>query len=124
MRMAAEVPKADVVVTNPNHYAAALKYREGEMRAPRLVAKGTDLIALRIREIAAEYAIPQIEAPPLARAIYRFVEIDEQIPPGLYTAVAEVLAYVYRLRAARDAGRAHPPVPRDGRFDPPSEFAS
>jgi flagellar biosynthetic protein FlhB len=124
MRMATEVPKADVVVTNPNHYAAALKYREGEMRAPRLVAKGADLIALRIREIAAEYAIPQIEAPPLARAICRFVEIDEEIPAGLYTAVAEVLAYVYRLRAARDAGRTHPPVPRDGRFDPPSEFAS
>jgi len=122
MRMAMEVPKADVVVTNPTHYAAALKYRESEMRAPRLVAKGTGLVALRIRELAAENDVPVLEAPPLARAICRFVELEDEIPAGLYGAVAEVLAYVYRLQAAREAGRPVPPVPQDGRFHPPAEF--
>jgi len=124
MRMATEVPKADVVVTNPEHYAAALSYHAGRMRAPRLVAKGSGLIALRIREIAAEAGIPVIEAPPLARAICRFVDLDDEIPIGLYAAVAEVLAYVYRLRVARDAGRPPPTMPQDGRFEPPSEFAT
>jgi flagellar biosynthetic protein FlhB len=124
MRMAMEVPKADVVVTNPRHYAAALHYREGKMRAPRLVAKGTGLVAMRIREIAAEHGVPVIEAPPLARAICRFVELDDEIPTGLYPAVAEVLAYVYRLRAARDAGRQAPAMPQDQRFEPPPEFTT
>jgi flagellar biosynthetic protein FlhB len=124
MRMATEIPKADVVVTNPDHYAAALRYREGEMPAPRLIAKGTGLVALRIREIAAEHEVPVIQAPPLARAICRFVELDDEIPTGLYGAVAEVLAYVFRLRAARDAGRPLPPAPQDDRFEPPSEFAA
>jgi flagellar biosynthetic protein FlhB len=123
MRMASEVPKADVVVTNPEHYAAALNYREGKMRAPRLVAKGTGLVALRIREIAAEHGVPTIEAPPLARAICRFVELEDEIPTGLYPAVAEVLAYVYRLRIARDAGKPAPP-PQHQRFEPPPEFVS
>lgn len=123
MRMAAEVPKADVVVTNPEHYAAALQYREG-MQAPRLVAKGTGLVAQRIREIAAEHFVPVIEAPPLARAICRFVELEDEIPSGLYPPVAEVLAYVYRLRAAGASGRPLPPVPRDRRFEPPAEFAA
>ena len=124
MRMAAEVPKADVVVTNPEHYAAALRYREGSMRAPRLVAKGTGLVALRIREIASEHGVPMIEAPRLARAICRFVELEDEIPTGLYAAVAEVLAYVYRLRAARDIGGPAPPLPRDQRFEPPAEFTN
>lgn len=124
MRMAMEVPKADVVVTNPEHVAAALHYREGKTRAPRLVAKGTGLVALRIREIAAEHGVPVIEAAPLARAICRFVELEDEIPAGLYAAVAEVLAYVYRLRAARDAGRPMPPLPNDERFEPPAEFAA
>jgi flagellar biosynthetic protein FlhB len=123
MRMVSEVPNADVVVTNPEHYAAALNYREGKMRAPRLVAKGTGLVALRIREIAAEHGVPMIEAPPLARAICRFVELEDEIPTGLYPAVAEVLAYVYRLRVARDAGRPAPPAQRR-RFEPPSEFVT
>jgi flagellar biosynthetic protein FlhB len=123
MRMASEVPKADVVVTNPEHYAAALQYRDG-MRAPRLVAKGTGLVAQRIREIAAEHDVPVIEAPPLARAICRYVELEDEIPPGLYPPVAEVLAYVYRLRAAGASGRPMPPVPRDQRFEPPAEFAA
>jgi flagellar biosynthetic protein FlhB len=124
MRMAMEVPKADVVVTNPEHYAAALNYREGRMQAPRLVAKGTGLVALRIRAIAGEHGVPVIEAPPLARAICRFVELDDEIPTGLYPPVAEVLAYVYRLSAAREAGRPLPTMPQDGRFEPPSEFAA
>jgi flagellar biosynthetic protein FlhB len=123
MRMASEVAKADVVVTNPEHYAAALNYREGKMRAPHLVAKGTGLVALRIREIAAEHGVPVLEAPPLARAICRFVELDDEIPTALYPAVAEVLAYVYRMRIARDAGKPAPP-PQHQRFEPPPEFVS
>jgi flagellar biosynthesis protein FlhB len=120
--MTTEVPRADVVITNPQHYAAALRYQEGGMRAPRVVAKGTGLIALRIREIAAEHAVPVIEAPPLTRAVCRYVELGDEIPTGLYGAVAEVLAYVYRLRAARDAGRPAPTLPRDDRFAPPPDY--
>jgi len=121
-RMMAEVPKADVVVVNPEHFAAALSYREDRMRAPRLVAKGTGLIALRIRAVAEEHNVPVIEAPPLARSINRFVDLGDEIPAGLYRAVAEVLAYVYRLRAARDNGAPLPPLPADGRFEPPSDL--
>ncbi len=124
MRMAAEVPKADVVVTNPEHYAAALQYHEDRMRAPRLVAKGSGLTALRIREIAAEHHVPIVEAAPLARAICRYVELEDEIPSGLYPPVAEVLAYVYRLRAAQHLGKPAPPAPRDNRFEPPPEFAA
>jgi flagellar biosynthesis protein FlhB len=124
MRMMSEVAKADVVVTNPQHYAAALSYRAGAMRAPRLVAKGTGLIALRIREVAGENGVPVIEAPPLARAICRYVDLEDEIPTGLYPPVAEVLAYVYRLRAAREAGTPTPNPPADRRFEPPAEFAA
>jgi flagellar biosynthesis protein FlhB len=122
MRMMTEVPRADVVITNPQHYAAALRYQEGAMRAPRLVAKGTGLVALRIRELATEHQVPIVEAPPLARAICRHVELEDEIPVGLYRAVAEVLAYIYRLRFARDSGQVPPPPPRDDRFEPPEEF--
>lgn len=124
MRMMSQVPKADAVITNPEHYAAALRYEEGRMRAPRLVAKGSGLTALRIRTVAAEHGVPIIEAPPLARAICHFVDLEDEIPIGLYQAVAEVLAYVYRLRAARDAHRPPPPPPppQDERFRPPPEF--
>lgn len=121
-RMMAEVPRADVVVVNPEHFAAALAYREDRMRAPRLMAKGTGLIALRIRAVAAEHGVPVIEAPPLARSINRFVEIGDEVPAGLYGAVAEVLAYVYRLKAARDRGFPAPSLPDDGRFAPPPEL--
>jgi flagellar biosynthetic protein FlhB len=121
-RMMTEVPRADVVITNPEHYAAALRYQEGTMRAPRLVAKGGGLVALRIREIAIEHRVPIVEAPPLARAINRFVDLEDEIPVGLYQAIAEVLAYVYRLRLARDTGRPAPPLPGDRRFDPPDEY--
>jgi flagellar biosynthetic protein FlhB len=121
-RMMTEVPKADVVIVNPEHFAAALAYREDRMRAPRLVAKGTGLIALRIRAVAEEHDIAVVEAPPLARSINRFVELGDEIPVGLYRAVAEVLAYVYRLKAARDDGVSTPAPPQDGRFEPPEEF--
>lgn len=121
-RMMSEVPKADVVVVNPEHFAVALSYREERMRAPRLVAKGTGLTALRIRAVAEEHGVAVVEAPPLARSINRFVELGDEIPVGLYRAVAEVLAYVYRLKAARDDRLPAPPLPQDGRFEPPQEF--
>jgi len=121
-RMMSEVPKADVVVVNPEHFAAALSYREDRMRAPRLVAKGTGLIALRIRTVAEEHGVAVVEAPPLARSINRFVDLGDEIPVGLYRAVAEILAYVYRLKAARADGAPPPPLPQDGRFEPPEEL--
>lgn len=96
-RLRADVPKADVVVTNPTHYAIALKYDGATMRAPKVVAKGADFIALQIRQIAAAHGVPIIERPALARALYRNVEIGREIPHEQYEAVAEVLAYVYRL---------------------------
>ena len=97
-RMMSEIPKADVVVTNPTHYAVALRYQEGAMRAPKVVAKGAQLLAARIREIAAEHRVPVLEAPPLARALHRHAEVGDEIPAALYATVAEVLAYVYQLR--------------------------
>ncbi len=97
-RMMQAVPKADVVVTNPTHYAVALQYDAQKMAAPTVVAKGMNLIAWRIREIAQRHGVPIVENPPLAQSLYRTVDIGEQIPPELYQAVAEVLAYVYRLR--------------------------
>lgn len=109
-RMMQEVPKADVVVVNPTHFAVALRYDEGRMRAPFVVAKGTDLIAARIREIATEHAVPIFEAPPLARALYHNVELGSEIPATLYVAVAQVLTYIYQLKAARTSG-ARPPEP-------------
>ncbi len=110
-RMMAEVPKADLVVTNPTRFAVAIAYREGEMRAPRVVAKGQGEVASRIRETAAEHGVPLLEAPPLARALHRAVEIGDEIPDTLYDAVAQVLAWVYRLRRARADGSAPPPAP-------------
>lgn len=100
-RMMQAVPKADVVVTNPTHYAVALQYDAQKMAAPVVVAKGMNLLALRIREIAQKHGVPIVENPPLAQSLYRLVEVGQQIPPELYQAVAEVLAYVYRLRRRR-----------------------
>ncbi len=99
-RMLAAVPKADLVVMNPTHYAVALKYDEASMGAPRVVAKGADLMALRIRDSAKGAQVPVLEAPVLARALYAHAEIDREIPAALFAAVAQVLAYVYQLRAA------------------------
>ncbi|NIF45362.1 flagellar type III secretion system protein FlhB [Burkholderia sp. Tr-862] len=112
-RMMAAVPKADVVVTNPTHFAVALQYTDGEMRAPKVVAKGVNLVAARIRELAAEHNVPLLEAPPLARALYHNVEIEREIPGSLYSAVAEVLAWVYQLRRFRSEGGAFPAAPVD-----------
>jgi flagellar biosynthetic protein FlhB len=97
-RMMAEVPKADVVVTNPTHYAVALRYEQLEMASPRVVAKGVDRVAQRIREVAQEAGVPIIENPPLARGLYASVDIDQEISPEFYKAVAEVIGYVYRLK--------------------------
>ena len=99
-RMLAAVPKADLVVMNPTHYAVALKYDETSMGAPRVVAKGADLMALRIRDSATGAKVPVLQAPVLARALYAHAEIDREIPAALFAAVAQVLAYVYQLRAA------------------------
>jgi flagellar biosynthetic protein FlhB len=110
-RMMQDVPKADVVITNPTHFAVALRYDENKMRAPLVVAKGTELIALRIREIATESGVPIVEAPPLARALHKSVEIGREVPAALYVAVAQVLTYVYQLRSARERGAPPPPPP-------------
>lgn len=109
-RMMQEVPRADVVVVNPTHYAVALRYDELCMRAPVVVAKGTDAVALRIRAVAEEHAVPIFEAPPLARALHAGCDLGQEIPGTLYVAVAQVLTYVYQLRTARRAGSA-PPAP-------------
>ena len=112
-RMMSEIPTADVVVTNPTHYAVALKYSEGKMRAPRVVAKGADAVAARIREMAAEHKVPLLEAPPLARALFRHTELGDEIPATLYAAVAEVLAYVFQLRHFQQVGGAYPSAPTE-----------
>jgi flagellar biosynthetic protein FlhB len=112
-RMMAEVPKADIIVTNPTHFAVALKYMDKEMRAPRVVAKGTDLVALRIRALAEEHHIPILEAPPLTRALYRHTQLGSEIPVALYAAVAEVLAWAYQLQRQTSEGGAVPPMPHD-----------
>jgi flagellar biosynthesis protein FlhB len=112
-RMMAEIPTADVVVTNPTHYSVALRYAEGSMKAPMVVAKGSHLLAARIREIAMEHNVPILEAPPLARALHRHAELGQTIPEALYTTVAEVLAYVYQLRRYNRVGGTRPQEPRD-----------
>ncbi len=111
-RMMAEVPKADVIVTNPTHFAVALAYRDGEMRAPRVVAKGADAIAMKIRELGAAHQVPLLEAPPLARALFKHAEVGDEVPAALYGAVAEVLAWVFQLRR-QVPGAARVQSPRD-----------
>jgi flagellar biosynthetic protein FlhB len=117
-RMMQKVPEADVVVTNPTHYAVALQYERGSA-APRVVAKGTDLVALRIRELAASHDVPLFEAPAVARTLHAVTEVDQEIPASLYMAVAQILAYVYRLDEARRTGRSPPVAPTQ--FDVPDE---
>jgi flagellar biosynthetic protein FlhB len=121
-RMLAAVPSADLVVMNPTHYAVALKYDEARMGAPRVVAKGADLLAMTIRDKATESKVPVLQAPVLARALYAHAEIDREIPAALFAAVAQVLAYVYQLRAAL-AGRSAmpgdlPELPVPAELDP------
>src|SRR5690606_22819336 len=121
-RMMSEVPNADVIVTNPTHYAVALVYKEGQGGAPKVVAKGSGLVAARIREIGAEHKVPMLSAPPLARALNHNVELGQEIPAELYSAVAEVLAWVFQLRSWSMGMGAEPlqpsslPVPPG--FDP------
>jgi flagellar biosynthetic protein FlhB len=110
-RMMADVPQADVIVTNPTHYAVALQYNDKNMSAPKVLAKGAGDIALRIRELGKQHHIPQLEAPPLARALFRHSEIGQQIPATLYAAVAEVLAWVYQLRRWQREGGLIPKKP-------------
>lgn len=123
-RMMQQVPEADVIVTNPTHYAIALKYDQEKMDAPVLVAKGMNLIAAKIRGIAEEHDIPVLSAPPLARALYHSTELDEPIPFGLYRAVAQILAYVFHLRDGTVYGEGQPipnlhdlPIPEEYRRD-------
>lgn len=111
-RMMEDVPRADVVVTNPTEYAVALQY-EREQQAPRVVAKGVDHVARNIRGIAAENGVQFVEAPPLARALYQSTDIGQEIPASLFLAVARVLAYVYQLKASEAGANAQPPAPED-----------
>lgn len=121
-RMMDNVSQADVVITNPTHYAVALRYDQSRDDAPILVAKGKNLIAFKIREIAEEHNILVMESPPLARSIFHTTKVDQEIPTGLYQAVAQVLAYVHQLRAYR-AGRSQRPMkPADLRVPPELQF--
>lgn len=117
-RMLADVPTADVVVTNPTHFSVALQYKEGGGGAPRVVAKGADVIAAKIKELAQEHNVPILEAPPLARALYKHTEIGDEIPETLYSAVAEILAYVFQLNSFKQRGGARPKEPTNV-FVPP-----
>lgn len=110
-RMMADVPKADVIVTNPTHYAVALQYNDKKMSAPKVLAKGAGDIALKIREIGAEHRVPTLEAPPLARALYKHAEIGKTIPATLYAAVAEVLVWVYQIKRWKREGGLTPQKP-------------
>ncbi len=112
-RMMAEIPTADVVVTNPTHFSVALKYSDNKMRAPIVVAKGSHLLATKIREIAKEHNVPILEAPPLARALHKHCDLGQAIPEALFNAVAEVLAYVYQLRRYRQVGGEYPQEPHE-----------
>src|SRR6218665_545434 len=111
-RMLAAVPTADLVVMNPTHYAVALKYEDGKMAAPQVVAKGADLLAMKIRYLAKESKVPVLQSPVLARALYAHAEVDREIPAALFGAVAQVLAYVYQLKAAIAGRGASPQMPK------------
>lgn len=121
-RMISDVPKADVIVTNPTHYAVALQYNN-KMAAPKVIAKGAGAIALKIKEVGAENRIPLLEAPPLARALYRHSEIGQAIPATLYAAVAEVLAWVYQLKRWKTEGGLKPKQPMNLPVPPALDFA-
>ena len=112
-RMMEAVPDADVVITNPTHFAVALRYDQFSMQAPVVVAKGADLVALRIRSVADENHVTIVSAPPLARALYASTEIDQEIPAGLYVAVANVLSYVYQIDAVQYGNGSKPEMPTD-----------
>jgi flagellar biosynthetic protein FlhB len=115
-RMMHKVPTADVVIVNPTHFAVALKYDQKNMRAPRVLAKGQDLVAANIRRIAEEHRVPVFESPKLARALYKSTDLDREIPAGLYVAVAQVLSYIFRIRTLSPtlAARMVRPDPKVG----------
>ncbi|ODQ01098.1 MULTISPECIES: flagellar biosynthesis protein FlhB [Salinivibrio] len=121
-RMMAEVPQADVVVTNPEHYSVALRYNSDMDSAPVVVAKGSDFTALKIREIAAEHDVAIVPAPPLARALYFSTELEQQIPDGLFTAVAQVLAYVFQLKQYKKGRGRRPTRPEDAYLPIPPDL--
>jgi len=116
-RMMQDLPTADVVITNPTHFAVALRYDDSRMGAPRVIAKGMDVLAQQIRTVASGHRIPLVEAPPLARALYATTELGREVPAALYVAVAQVLAYVYQLKQAAAQG-AVPPEPPSPQVDP------
>lgn len=110
-RMMSKVPKADIIITNPSHFAVALSYQKDNIGAPRVIAKGADDVAMRIRELAQEHNLPILQAPPLARALYFHVDLDREIPLELYTVVAQVLAWAIRLKRVGEDGTPVPPTP-------------
>ncbi|USD65987.1 flagellar biosynthesis protein FlhB [Vibrio sp. SCSIO 43136] len=121
-RMMADVPQADVIVTNPEHFSVALRYDQKKDKAPIVVAKGVDHIAMKIREIAREHDIQIVPAPPLARALYHTTELEQQIPDGLFTAVAQVLAYVFQLKQFRRRGGERPILKQENMQIPPDMY--
>ncbi|HCR1907795.1 TPA: flagellar type III secretion system protein FlhB [Enterobacter kobei] len=121
-RMMQDVPKADVIVNNPTHYSVAISWKEGKMAAPTVLAKGAGEIALRIREMGQQHKVPMLEAAPLARALYRHCEIGDPIPSELYGVVAEVLAWVYRLKHWRKSGGKIPNKPENLSVPPALDF--
>nr|WP_067287567.1 flagellar biosynthesis protein FlhB [Marinobacterium profundum] len=121
-QMMGKIPEADVVITNPTHYAVALKYDPESGRAPVVLAKGADFVALRIRELAVEHEVPMLSAPPLARALYQHAELDQEIPAGLFKAVAQILAYVYQLRSYRKRESVAPTQVRDDDLEIPDDL--
>ena len=112
-RMMGDVPDADVVITNPDHYSVAIRYREAQDGVPVVLAKGADQIALKIREIAVEHGVEIVRTPPLARALFHTAEVGDDIPSDLYLAVAQVLAYVFQLRQFRAGAAERPPLLQD-----------
>ena len=120
-RMMEQVPKADVIVTNPTHFAVALKYEEGANGAPKVVAKGADLVAAKIRNIAIANGVELISMPPLARALFHTTKIDQEVPQGLYLAVAQVLAYIFQLRIAKEKRWKKPQPPKNVKI--PDEYS-
>lgn len=121
-RMMEEVPKADVIVTNPTHFSVALRYDQENMAAPIVVAKGADLVAMRIRQVGEENGVPLVSVPLLARALYFHTDLEQEIPAQLYLAVAQVLAYVFQLKSYSNNGGLKPEVPPVDGMDVPEEY--
>ncbi len=121
-QMMKDVPQADVVITNPTHYSVALKYEDNHRNAPIIVAKGADFVALKIREVAKEHDVPILNSPPLARALYHSTEIGDEVPTGLFKAVAQVLAYVFQLKRHKQNAAQKPILPKERDIDIPTEY--